>query len=102
MKLTPFALRNLSSACGKPSTMLGELATSSAVKNHWFGLGWGACGGLECEGEGALLRECGRGGEVLELRVGGDGTAGGTSRLLDGDLERRSMAGRGFGGKVGG
>lgn len=84
--------------------MLGVLATSSRVKNHWCGLGCCcACDGLDREGEGALLRECGRGGDVLEECVGGEGTAGGTSRLLDGDFDKRSMAaGSGFGGSDGG
>ena len=103
MKLTPFALLSLSSAGGRPSTMLGVLATSSAVKNHWLGRGWWARGGLGGKGEGALRRECGRGGEVLDESVGGEGTAGGTSRLLGGDLGDRSMAvGSGFGGSDGG
>lgn len=83
--------------------MLGELAASSDVKYHWSGLGCGACRGLDCAGDGALRRECGLGGDVLELSVGGEGTAGGTSRLLNGDFDDRSVAaGGGFGGRDGG
>jgi hypothetical protein len=83
--------------------MLGALAASSAVKNHWFGFGCGARCGLEAAGDGALLRESGRGGDVLEVCVGGEGTAGGTSRRLVGDLESRStLAGMGLSGREGG
>lgn len=58
---------------------------------------------LECAGDGALRREPGRGGDVLEVCVGGDGTAGGTSRLLEGDLDKRSTNEvGGFGGREGG
>src|SRR4051812_11206106 len=102
MKLTPLALRRRSSASGSPSTTAGVLATSSAVKNHWPG---GACVvrcGLAC-GDGALRLECGRGGDVRELCVGGEGTAGGTSRLRLGDLDgRSSRVGGGLGGREGG
>src|SRR4051812_48604434 len=102
IKLTPLALLSLSSVTDKPSSMLGVLATSSGVKNH---CSWRACDarcGLECAGDGALRRERGRGGEVLELYAGGDGTGGGTSRLRTGDLDERSaMGGGGFGGRAG-
>jgi len=82
--------------------MLGVLATSSSVKNHCSGRCKGRCG-LECAGDGALRREKGLGGDVLELWVGGDGTAGGTSRLLVGDFDVRStIVGGGFGGREGG
>lgn len=102
MKLTPFARRRRSSASDNPSIMLGVLTASSRVKNHWFARGDLGARGLDCGGDdGAPLCDCGRGGEVLELWVGGDGTAGGTSRRRDGDLERRSTGG-GFGGRAGG
>jgi hypothetical protein len=39
------------------------------------------------EGEGALGREWGLGGEVRDESVGGEGTGGGTSRRREGDLE---------------
>lgn len=62
MKLTPFARRSRSSAIDKPSTMPGALATSSVVKNHWFGLrrAGGGRGGLAVragEAVGGLRRE---------------------------------------------
>lgn len=72
MKLTPLARRNLSSAGGSPSRMLGLLRISSGVKNHWFAMVGGVAGGGE-EGEGALRRECGLGGEVRDESVGGEG-----------------------------
>jgi len=101
MKLTPLARRNRSSARDNPSITLGVLTASSEPKNHWFARGDLGARGLDCAGDGALLRDCGRGGEVLELYVGGDGTAGGISRRRDGDFEVRSTGG-GFGGSDGG
>lgn len=85
--------------------MLGVLTASSSVKYHWFARTcWLFCG-VRCEraGDGALRRDAGRGGDVLDECVGGDGTAGGTSRFRDGDLDARSTAGAGgFGGRDGG
>lgn len=46
--------------------------------------------GTDRVGDGALLREYGRGGDVRDECVGGDGTAGGISRRLVGDFEVRS------------
>lgn len=47
--------------------------------------------GADRVGEGALRRDCGLGGEVRDELVGGEGTGGGTSRLLDGDFEELLM-----------
>jgi len=86
--------------------MLGALAISSSVNSHWEGgvcdVRWGLDGAA---GDGALLRDNGRGGDVLELWDGGDGTAGGTSRLRVGDFEAdagMAALGNGFAGRVGG
>lgn len=66
--------------------MLGLLRVSSWVKIHWFVIVAGVLGATE-EGEGALRREWGLGGEVRDESVGGEGTGGGTSRRREGDLE---------------
>lgn len=98
MKLMPLARRNLSSAGVKPSMMLGELRASSAVKYHWLARGRVALVGDGCAGDGATRLDCGGREEVRDECVGGDGTAGGTSRRPDGDLDGRG----GFGGREGG
>lgn len=105
MKLTPLALLNRSSVGDNPSRMLGLLRTSSDVKNHWFAMATGDLDAAEWAGEGALRRDdwgldwadWGLGGDVRDVWVGGDGTAGGTSRLLiddegDFDVEGRSRS----------
>jgi len=84
--------------------MLGVLATSSGVKYHWSGRATGNFWGLDGEragaGDATSLVESGRGGDVLVECEGGDGTAGGTSRLLVGDLDKRlSTGGGGFAGR---
>ncbi len=66
--------------------MLGLLRISSCVNNHWFSMARGV-GAAGEEGEGALRREWGLGGEVRDESVGGEGTGGGTSRRREGDLE---------------
>lgn len=98
MKLTPLARRNLSSAGVKPSTMLGGLSASSVVKYHWFARGRDALVGEGCAGDGATRLDCGGKDDVREECVGGEGTAGGTSRRPEGDLDGRG----GFGGREGG
>lgn len=77
--------------------MLGELRASSGVKNHWFARARGVVGD-GCAGDGAPRLDCGGSEDVREEWAGGDGTAGGTSRCLDGDLDGRG----GFGGREGG
>lgn len=92
MKLTPLALLRRSSDTESPSMMLGVLATSSGVKYHWSGRAtgsfWGLDGGRAVDGDATFLIESGRGGDVRVECEGGDGTAGGTSRLLAGDLDK--------------
>lgn len=101
MKLTPLARRSRSSAGVRPSTTLGELSASSGVKYHWLARGRDALVvvGEGCAGEGLPRRDCGGSDEVREEWVGGEGTAGGTSRRPDGDLEGRAT---GLGGREGG
>lgn len=100
-KLTPFALRNLSSDGEIPSTIDGALCTSSAVKNHWFMAGRGVCLPDGCAGDCWLDDPCGCGGDVRVLCCGGVGTAGGTSRRRAGDRDALSAL-RGGAGTVGG
>ena len=67
--------------------MEGVLATSSGVKYHWFGgSGLGVCGAVTA-GDGPFSGARGRGGEVLDECVGGEGTGGGTSRWRPGDRD---------------
>jgi len=47
----------------------------------------GGVRGADEDGDGALRREWGLGGDVRDECVGGEGTGGGTSRRRDGDLE---------------
>jgi hypothetical protein len=48
--------------------MLGALAISSSVNSHWEGGVGDVLGGLDdAAGDGALLRDSGRGGDVLKL-----------------------------------
>lgn len=86
MKFTPFARRMRSSDGWTPSTMVGVLSTSAAVKYHWFDPGSGVCP-PERMGEGWPIRGCDRGGELRASCCGGVGTAGGTSRRRVGDLD---------------
>lgn len=67
--------------------MLGELRASSGVKYHWLARGRFALIGDGCAGDGAPRLDCGGSEEVREECVGGEGTAGGTSRRPEGDLE---------------
>lgn len=98
MKLTPFALRNLSSRGVSPSRILGELSVSSGVKYHWFARGLGALIGDGCAGEGAGPGlDCGGSEDVREECVGGVGTAGGMR--ADGEFDGRAER-TGFGGRV--
>lgn len=101
MKLTPFALLSLSSAGATPSTMLGELSASSGVKYHCLARGRDALVGEGWVGDDAPRRDWGGREDVREECVGGEGTAGGTSRRLEGDLEGRAET-TGFGGRDGG
>src|SRR5689334_4752468 len=101
MKLTPLALRILSSAGERPSTMLGVLRTSSDVKFHWLRLATGVCA-PDRAGDSWGCRACGRGGDVRVECCGGVGTAGGTASRRRGDRDLESRSGRGFAGRVGG
>jgi hypothetical protein len=68
MKLIPFDRLSRSSAKDKPpSTMPGELATSSDVKYHWVDGVFDVLGELGRAGDGAAFRDDGSGGDVLEL-----------------------------------
>lgn len=78
--------------------MLGELRVSSGVKYHWLVRGRDALVGDGCAEADAPRRDWGGSEEVRDEWVGGDGTAGGTSRRPDGDLDGRG----GFGGRDGG
>lgn len=78
--------------------MLGELRVSSGVKYHCFARAFDALVGDDCSEADASRRDCGGSEDVREECVGGDGTAGGTSRRADGDLDGRG----GFGGWEGG
>ena len=81
--------------------ILGLLSTSSAVKNHWlagiFVIGpWGGVPGAcrfvgDCA-EARLEKGARDGGELRDECAGGEGTAGGISRRLEGDLDERSLA----------
>lgn len=82
--------------------MLGELMASSGVKYHWFARGRDELDGDGWAGDGTPRRDCGGSEDVREECVGGDGTAGGTSRRLDGDLDWREATTTGFGGSEGG
>jgi len=102
MKLTPLARRIDSSAGVMPWSTLGVLAISSFVKNHWFCRATVGLRGTDGAGEGAAFLETGRTGDLRDECVGGEGTAGGTSRRRVGDTEGRFCAELGFGGSTGG
>lgn len=78
--------------------MLGELRPSSVVKYHWLARGRDVAVDDGCAGDGAPRLDCGGRDVVREECVGGEGTAGGTSRRPEGDLDGRG----GFGGSEGG
>ena len=91
MKLTPFARLRRSSEGTRPSKILGELLSSSSVKNHCFLLVAGDGGSGDARaGDGALRCDEGRGGDVRNDITGGEGTAGGTSRRRVGERFDRS------------
>lgn len=92
-KLTPLALRSLSSSGAIPSMMEGVLRTSSGVKDHWFATCSGVCdpdgGAGVCWPDAAWDR----GGELRDDGCGGVGAAGGTSRRCVGDRDGLSWRG---------
>jgi hypothetical protein len=73
IKFTPFALRQRSSAIGRPSKTDGVCASSFSVKSHW----------LESSDAMVIVYSClgrawgCRGGEYRADCRGGEGTAGG-------------------------
>lgn len=78
MKLMPFALRQRSSAMGRPSSTEGVLLSSASVKSHWFGASFAMAAGSGVLCLAWILRD----GELLEEIGGGEGTAGGTLLFL--------------------
>jgi len=73
MKFTPFALRQRSSAMGRPSSTEGVEAISASVKSHWLD----SSEAMLIIGVRCLGMWCWRGGGYRAEYRGGEGTAGG-------------------------